>query len=274
MDHTAYVRQELELRQKRRMQYSMRAFARDLEISPSFLCEFLAGRQGVSKARAAWISDKIKLSEDQREHFWDMLQARFAPSVHIKSASAYRVQQRAKSPTSHLSLERFHLIADWYHFALLELLELPNAPTDNEALAKLLDISALEVEGAIRRLELLGLLTVTQDGDQRSFKTTTQLTTVGEEISNQAIQASHQQMLRMQADAVERKPFSQRENLSVSFSVAQKDWPAMRKEMQKAMMDVVSKFNGTTEPKDQVVAMAMQMITLVETPENPGVAFL
>lgn len=264
LDHTAYVRQELEQRQKRRTQYSLRAFARDLEISPSFLCEFLAGRQGVSKARVAWIASKIGLSDEQSEHFWDTVQARFAQSTSVRNAAAFRAGQRAKSPDSHLSLERFHVIADWYHFALLEILGLPNAPRSLKEISRSLGVTITDLEGAIARLTRLELLEAVGEGEARTYRPTTQVTTVGEEVPSGAIQASHQQALRMHADQAAVKNYRDRENLSVSFSVLASEWPSLRKDVQKAVMEVVARYSGKDEPKDQVISLAMQMITWLE----------
>lgn len=266
MDVRAYVREELQLRQRRRPQYSLRAFARDLEMSPSSLCEFLANRQGFSRARALWIAKKLALTADQTEHFCDLLQSQFGHSERDKKAAAFRAMDRARSSQSQLALENFRLIADWYHFVLLEILSLNQGPKSLPEISTLIDVSVAELENAVERLVTLGFLRVEGQGDARIFTVLNEVTTVGEEVSDRAVQISHQQTLRMHADAVDRKSFADRENLTVAFSIRQNQWLEMRKEAKRAVLDVISRFANEPGPKDQTVSFTMQMINLIPMP--------
>lgn len=264
-DHRAYVRQELELRQKRRPAYSMRAFARDLEVSPSFLCEFLAGRQGLSRERTVWIAEKLKLTSEQSEHFHDLVESKFALRAEKKKLAKFRAQQRARNSDSHLSLEKFHLIADWYHFALLEILGAAGPARTMKQISKLLDVPETELKAAATRLQRLGLLK--KDGDR--LVPVDDNTSVGDEVPARAIRLSHQQTLAMHAAAVDRKEYTERENVSVTFSIAAQDWPKLRKEIQQSVMNVVARFAGVEAPKDQVVSLALQAITLLDLETPP-----
>lgn len=263
LDPRVYVREELEARRRRRPHYSMRAFARDLQMSPSSLCEFLASRQGLSRGRALWVAEKLNLSGDQTEHFWDLIQSQFGYSERDKKAAKFRALDRARSSKSQLALEHFRMIADWYHLVLLEILTLPTPPSLME-ISALLDVPLVELERAVARLIDLGFL-LEQNG---KLVVLTDVTTVGEEIDNRAVQISHQQMLRVHADAIDRKPFAERENLTVAFSIRQSRWPELRKEIQRAVMGVLSQFANEDEPKDQTVSMTMQMMTLLPVRES------
>lgn len=258
LDPRLYVRDELEMRQKRRPQYSMRAFARDLEISPSFLCEFLAGRQGLSRARAQWIAEKIKLTSEQSEHFWDLIQSRFGYPENVKKAATVRVLDRAKSTVSHLNLERFHLVADWYCFPLLEILGLPVGPKDLNEISRYLDVPVENLQSAAERMERLGLLSREND----TYRVLTAITTVGENVDDRAVQIAHQQTLLKHAQASDEKPLSERDNCTVAFAVQHADWPALRRDLSKAIVDTVAKYAGQGS-KDQVVSLTMQVMTLL-----------
>ena len=84
-DASSYLQEELALRKARRPQYSLRAFARDLGMSPSALSEFLAGQQGMSKDRAvgiggeAWNQEALPIPAHRPWHVvvvfirWDWL---------------------------------------------------------------------------------------------------------------------------------------------------------------------------------------------------------
>ena len=264
-DPRVYVRDELQIRQKRRPQYSMRAFARDLEISPSFLCEFLAGRQGLSRARALWVAEKIKLSNEQSEHFWDLLQSQFGQPQSAKASALVRARDRSKNTKSHMNLAHFHLVADWYSFVLLELLGLGNGPKKLDEISEILNVPVVDLDAAVERLVSLGFLSleIAEDGSS-IYQVQTELTTVGDEVDDRAVQISHQECLRMHANAIDHKSFAERENLTASFSIRQAEWPALRREMVKALVDVIAKFGASANPKDQVITLTMQMMTLLK----------
>ncbi|MGE0763132.1 MAG: TIGR02147 family protein [Bdellovibrionales bacterium] len=255
-----YLRFELNLRQSRRPQYSLRAFARDLNISPSSLCEFLSGRQGLSRERVTMISAKIQLSLDQEQHLWDLIESRFARDRRERRAAEVRAERRAQVSQKRLPLERFRLVADWYHFALLEILSLESVRLTDPELAKAVGLSTEELGAALSRLERLGLITVDENGRRC---TNTEVTVAGGEGADQAIRLCHQQTLRLHADAVEERSMDERESMSVSFKLPQAAWPELRKAMRDAVISVASRYGDSENDCDQVVSLAMQMLTLL-----------
>lgn len=71
-DHSScrvILQQILTQRQHRNARYSLRAFARDLHVSPSFLSEVLNGKYGLSKHLANQIADRLGFDEKARTHF-------------------------------------------------------------------------------------------------------------------------------------------------------------------------------------------------------------
>lgn len=272
-DHRVYLREELQLRQSRRPQYSMRAFARDLEMSPSFLCEFLAGRQGLSKERVQWIAKKLNFSADQCEHFWNLVEAKFGRTAEVKKAADFRVLQKTKNELNHLSLERFHLIADWYHFPLLEIIGLQNEDYTHKELAEILAIPEASVTEALSRMKAIGLMTeeVSEFGTVK-YSIKSEYTMVGDEGESRAIQIAHHQLLNVQAKFVETKPLDERENMAVTFRLTQDEWENLRNDLRTAMMGVISKYADSQAGKDQVACLTMQMVTLLNS-RNEGVRY-
>ena len=53
------LEQELARRQSRNLRYSLRAFARDLQLSPAFLCQVLSAKRGLSAKSADRISNTL-----------------------------------------------------------------------------------------------------------------------------------------------------------------------------------------------------------------------
>lgn len=60
---------EFHRRRQRNFRYSLRAYARDLAVSPSYLCEVMAGKYHLSLARADEIAPHLRLDEALRSVF-------------------------------------------------------------------------------------------------------------------------------------------------------------------------------------------------------------
>lgn len=260
-DARAFLREELQIRKKRRPHYSLRAFARDLEMSPSSLCEFLAGRQGMSRERIIWISKKINLSDEQIVHFCDLVESKFGRTPRERKQAKVRVTARSQEDDNRLSLEKFHFIADWYHLTLLEVLSLPEANFSIKDLAGILSIEEKQVREALKRLEKLNLV----KKNQSKYEITTEATVAGDEGPNRAVQIYHEQFLRMQADQVFKKPVQERENISASLTIANEDWPAFREDLKKSIIDLLTHYTSKNSQKNQVMAFTLQAITLLPT---------
>ena len=270
-DHRIYLREELHLRQSRRPQYSMRAFARDLEMSPSFLCEFLAGRQGLSKERVLWVSRKLNLSTEQCEHFWDLVEAKFGRTTEAKKAAEFRVLQKTKNENNHLSLERSNVIADWYHFPLIEIIGLGRTTYSHKELAEILELKESDVEAAIGRMRSVGLIEeeFTEFGTAK-YKVKSEYTMTGDEGASRAIQIAHQQFLNKQALFAETKPLEERENLDVTFRLTQAEWNNLCNDLRTAMMGVIAKYADSPAEKNQVACLTLQMVTLLNSKTKKG----
>ena len=73
-DYKIYLTREFEFRRRRNSGYSLRAFARDLEIQPSKLSEILSQRVGMSTATAEKIAANLKLLDDESRHFISLVE--------------------------------------------------------------------------------------------------------------------------------------------------------------------------------------------------------
>ncbi len=101
------------------------------------------------------------------------------------------VTERIKSQPSHLATETFQVIADWYHLAILELIELEDRFQSCAELSKVLKVPLNRVKQAIERLIKTGLL-AREDG-RLTVKESATFT--GDEMPSAAIRQSHMQVL-------------------------------------------------------------------------------
>lgn len=154
------LQKELQRRCQVNPRYSLRAFARALEINPSHLSKILNGQIGIS--------------EDKFEHFITVLKLPNTIVQHLKRRDFFlreiekqgqwmeRVEKQVEF--LNLSLDQFRVMADWYHYAILELTRLADFQSDVSWIQARLGLSGTETQEAVDRLFRLNMLVKSDDG--------------------------------------------------------------------------------------------------------------
>ncbi len=169
-------REYLEAR-SRNPNYSLRAFAKKLGLAPSALSELFMGKRQLSIRRMKLVMDRQGWSPLERaEVFGASERGRPAP---------YRV----------LEQDEFALISEWFHFALLSLLECRGLRRATAAtLAKRLGLPIHKTRAALDRLCRLSL--IQQRGSYFSLSGPLQLSS-SDELRSLAIQRAHLEDLEL-----------------------------------------------------------------------------
>jgi uncharacterized protein (TIGR02147 family) len=110
---------EFETRHRQNAAYSLRAFARDLGLSPSRLSEILQGKQGLSPTRAREVGRRLGFKEEKLDWFCKLVQAQSARSSTVRefaTTSLLDYQDGVKSAEIDLSSLDFEV--KWFHLAI------------------------------------------------------------------------------------------------------------------------------------------------------------
>ena len=126
--YSELLREEFAQRKELNLSYSLRAFARDLKMSPAALSMVLKKKKGISLAKATYVAKKLKLNDDLTAWFCSSVGAKHSRSAaeRIKFEKQLQVVSKPINQFDELNLEYFKVISDWHHFALLELTYLKN----------------------------------------------------------------------------------------------------------------------------------------------------
>ncbi|HVK62126.1 MAG TPA: TIGR02147 family protein, partial [Bdellovibrionales bacterium] len=174
-DYRVYLKGVLEQRLRDNARYSLRAFARDLQVTPARLSEILNRKKGLSLEAATLMAKRLSLSEQETRFFCDLVQMADARSASAKKVAEIRIDREIQSQNFNtIQLDVFKVISDWHHFAILELTLVDGFRSDSAWIAKKLGISAHEVKAAIDRLVTLELLELK---GKRLVKTDMKITT-------------------------------------------------------------------------------------------------
>lgn len=159
-DYRDYLRSELAARAGRNARYSMRAFARDLGLSPQMLSFVLNGKKGISSQTAARLVERLEMDPSQANFFLDLVSLAHATHPQARKLAQHRVDERLaiQGGFRPLDLDLFRAISDWHHAAILELTFAPGFKAEARWLGRRLGISAVEAGQAMQRLKDLELL--------------------------------------------------------------------------------------------------------------------
>lgn len=248
-----YLQFEYDLRRARRPSYSMRAFARDLEVSPSGLNDFMKSRVGMSETRVQLISKILKWSADRTQHFHDLIRAQFDKDRGVRAAAQTRVKARLKQGSAALSVDEFKTISEWHHLVILELCEIRDH-IELKQIAKELDISLTLATQALRRLVKLKLIAKGKQG----YKPTEANTYFGDNAPSEAIRFFHSQLLERAQKALQFTPIEERDSQSMFFSIDRRDAAKMSEEIRHSISNIVNRY-AQTGKADSIQALTLQV---------------
>ena len=170
--------------------YSQRAFARALGISHTVLSLVLSGKRPLSKGAIIKVADALALDPTERER---LVSSRRKAVVALPIAPG-------PEDTRWLSLDSFAVISDWYHLAILSLLELPRAKFEARWIAARLGISQVQAKLAVERLKRLGLVERTGQG---RWKQAGKPIRMDNALSTAATRKYHRQLLEKAVESLE-----------------------------------------------------------------------
>lgn len=230
--------------QKKNSGYSLRAFAKRLQLSPSGLSEILSGKRKVSKDMAEKILRNMG-SNPREQH---------------KILSLFDGGKTSENKSNYLeiSADQFHVIGDWFHFAILSLAETKGFRAEPLWVAKRLGIKVSEAETAMERLHRLGMAKWSRK--QKTLELTHAQFSTSDDIANQAIRKSHQDDLEMSGRMLQETPVEKRDFTSMTMAIDASKM-AQAKKMIRDFQDQMSALLETGE-KTEVYKMCIHLMPL------------
>jgi uncharacterized protein (TIGR02147 family) len=248
------IREALTASQIRNPNYSLRAFARTLDLSPSAVHEILNGKRNFSPKLAKKILEKLHTPPHE-------IEATIAALTKIKKQKGELDSEKnlASEHYARLSQDQFSLISEWYHFAILSLAETQDFQSEPSWIAKRLGITLTQTTEAISRLERLGMLlrnpvthTLTCTG--QSFSTT-------DEIKNLAVRKSHHQMIELACRSLEQDQVTERDFTTYTLAIDPDRLPEAKRRIRNFSVELMQ-FLESGPKKTQVHALCIQTFPL------------
>jgi len=259
-----YLNHELQKRQHRNSRYSLRSFARDLNMTASCLSEVMNGKKGISQKRASSVAALLNLRRKEFSLFILSAKAahsrkkadRYSALTEIKKLSAENVTFKKLTTTD------FNFISSWYFQAILEVIELEDFDNSPEWIAKKLNLPVSLIKHAIQKLTDLNLLTV----EKGIIKASYDESETDFDIPSDSIKQYHYEMLMMARTALYDQDVTSREfsNMTLAFDTSK--LPEAKKFVRDFQRQFAEKFYSKKSAKNSVYQLSMQLFRL----DKPG----
>ena len=203
-------------RKKRNSSYSLRAFARDIEMSHSRLSEIFSGKGDLSIEKSKVIAKKLKLPPLQAAELKDMVLLAINPDDKLKKAALKRLTSR-KPTRNQLDLrdDQFQLIANPMCSALYSCMMLKTFDGSLESLLSVLNLNSIEAYEILRRLQRLGLVRRQDD----HWIASEYNITVDQGIPSEWVRSYHREMSILGRKSIDNLPMTVRHLDSLVFPI-------------------------------------------------------
>jgi len=244
-DGVELLQQELTRRISENPRYSLRAFAKTLSMSPATLSLVLSRKVGLSKRSIEKITKVIPLGPRQLDR------------LHEKRASKER---KLEGQTSNVTMEIFTVLSEWYHFAILSLLEVLGSPIDHGWISKKLGITLTEAKLAVARLKKLKLIAEV-DGHWRQV---CEPMRIGNILSNAAARKFQKQLIEKALASLENDPTELRDITSMTFAMDPKELTYASEKITKFRRSLTKALESRGQPK-AVYSLTVQLFPMTRS---------
>jgi len=231
---------------KKNPHFSLRAFARRVDISPTVLSRILSGKRNLTFNLAVRIADALLFSPEEREELFSFFTKKSDPNNTLEDKNEKQ-----------LTIECFNAMKDWYHYGITQLLQVKGFTEDYQWIASMLDIGQLEAKLAIDRLLRLEILARDEEG--KLFRTATHFSTTSD-IASSGLRHFQKQILEKSITSLEEDTLEERDITSITVAINEGKLQEAKLEIKKFRMRM-SEFMSEGE-KTRVYNLGIHLIPL------------
>jgi len=255
-DFRLFLQDELASRCQKNSRYSLRAFARSLGIGSSDLSKLIRRQRQLSPEMLSKLANRLDLDPETLREYSEALELQLKIHRQVHAAT-----QTPADNYRQISLDTFRLIADWYHFAILELIKVRGFRGHSAWIAKRLGLTASEVNIAVQRLKRLNFLEVTSRGKWCDKVGAT--TSVSNGHTDSAKRLQQRQILTKSIEALEDIPLELRDHSTVVMAIDSSRIPAakgMIRDFRRQLSTLLEKGSD----KDQVYVLNVSLFPVTK----------
>ncbi|MES2803896.1 MAG: TIGR02147 family protein [Bdellovibrionota bacterium] len=252
---SAYLNGELVKRQSSNSSYSLRAFARDLDIEPSLLSKILRKKIPITLKMLDRLAPSVGLVEPELISYRE----------YVKSSEGIKHFDNMLDVT--VQHEEFKLIQNWYNITIVELTLLADFKPETAWIAAKLGISEDDARLAVERLISLGFLQKTEDGKLiKSGAGSSGLRIISDDYTSyiQALRHSISQFSDKAMQALHDIPNTHRTNAALTVAIDSSLVTETKKKIMNFTCALVDDLEKKSQKKDHVYELMISFFPLTK----------
>lgn len=240
-DPIEFVNRQFSLKKEVNPRFSLRSYAKILGYeNPSLLSSVLKGERKLNTELADKIGGQLNLSALEQKYFQLLILFKYAKNDSERLMYADLLEAtKPDTIKSHfsVSIDSFRFIDDWYHVAILEMIELKNFKNNYEWMAKKLGrgLNAELVEAAVARLIRLELI----EENKKTLQRRDGNFVVDKNIPSDAIKKHHDQFIQFARQAIFDQPINDRDIRSSTITLKKKNYKKAQEILKKAHTELI-----------------------------------
>ena len=238
-----HLQKTFKARTQKNPAYSLRSFARSIEIDSSTLSAILRRKRPLSLKTARHILEKLEINDPEK--------------VRRLLLGSITDAAQLSSPNYHeLDLAHAEMVSEWEHTAILEATDLTNFQSSKKNLAVRLGIPFAITSDCVDRLVLLGLLHE-QEGIYKKSKTNASTPT---NLPSQKLRQGHRQLIEKGLDALDNLPVHVRDISGITMAINSRRLDEAKLRIQRFRREISAFLEEG--PRDAVYCLNVQLFPL------------
>jgi len=262
-DYRQFLRDWYDEAQECDEKFSARNFARRAGLaSPSFLKMVIDGKRNLAPERIDKFASALKLEDDERAFFTDLVLFCQAASSAEKNHHYQRMCRCRRFMDAHtLERERFEYFSRWHYAAIREMVGLPEFRDDPAWIAARLkpQISEAEAAEAIDVLERLGM--VSRDGEGNLHLAQESVGT-SDTVSSMHLLNFHRSMIRRASDSLGSLDTRDRNVSSLTAAISRKRFDEITKRINDFRKELRAMLEDCSDVPEEVFQINFQVFSL------------
>ncbi len=229
-DYRDFLADDFALRQAKNATYSLRSWARMLDVNPATLTRVLNKTRHISPLLALKFASCCHLSKKATEYFEMLVTYNQAKTLEERTYFYGKLLTYKSGAIRKVSSDQYEFYAKWYYTAIREVLQLQTFKGDYTALAGSLTppIKVVDAKYAVELLVRLGLVAQLEDG---TYKATEALITTGNSATAVVVDGFQAEMMTRARAALDAVPRPERNFSTLSLSVSEKHYETIIEEL-------------------------------------------
>lgn len=247
-----FLQEEFLRRSRKNARYSIRSYAKTLQIDFSTLAKILKANRPIGPKTIQKLGTRLGLTSSQINMFVQGNQQQ----RRTKRGSAKALPKPQRN-YEQLALDVFQIVSDWHHYALLELMRVDSFKPDPRWIASQLGLRLSEATIAIERLQRAGFIEASSGQEWKDLSSGFS-TTLGGPDTTAAFRSLQRQVLEKALTALEETPIEYRDQTSMTMAIDSRLLPEARDRI-KTFRRELAEFLSRGSKRDSVYHLGVSL---------------